>query len=78
MYALMLFLRDKIRPEDLKIFLNFIPVYIGGDFQPRVNPDEYYIFPTKRTTSQCLVFAAWIEKTLKEMECYAMIVDEPV
>lgn len=76
MYTLMLFLRDKVKPEDVEIWLNFIPVYVGGDFHPRVNPEEFYRFRTKRTTQQCLIFGSWIDKTLKEMEKYAMTVDE--
>lgn len=74
MYTLMLFLRDKIKPEDVKIWLNFIPVYMDGFF-PYVK-DEYHRFPTKRTSNQCLIFGAKIDKVLKEMEKYALSVDE--
>lgn len=75
-YCLMLLLKEKTKPEDVEIWLNFIPVYVGGDFHPRIDPDEFYRFPTKRTTAQCLLFGAWIDKTLKEMEKYAMTVDD--
>ncbi len=74
MYCLMLFLRDKVKPEDVEIWLNFIPVFLDGFF-PYVNPEIFYRFPTKRTTAQILLFGAQIDKTLKEMENYAMEVD---
>lgn len=70
MYALLLFLKEKVKPEDIEMFLNFIPVYPDGFFLT-VHPEEFYRFPTKRTTAQVLLFAAQINKTLKEMETYA-------
>lgn len=69
MYSLMLLLKEKVNPEDLTIWLNFIPVYLDGFF-PYVK-DDYKRFPTVRTTKQCLMFGAWITTTLKEMELYA-------
>lgn len=77
MYALMLYLQEKVKPEDLKIFLNFIPVKHGNDFQLTVDPDVFHIFETKRTLKQCLMFGSTIGKTLKEMESYAQVAVEP-
>lgn len=70
MYDLMLYLKLKIKPEDVRNFLNFIPVTEGQDFQLRVE-DNFLRFETKRTLKQCLMFGAQIQKTLKDMEAYA-------
>ena len=78
MYALIILLRDSIPPEELKIYLNFIPVEnrdFGGMHIP--DPDEFYRYETKRTTKQCLEFGSKIERTLKEMEEYIKTVDLP-
>lgn len=71
MYALMLYLQNKTKPEEVKMFLNFIPVIEGQDFQLRVDPENFKTFATSRTLKQCLMFGAEINKTLKEMETYA-------
>ena len=70
MYALMLYLDYGIRPEAVKMFLNFIPVIEGQDFQLRVDTENVKTFATSRTLKQCLMFGAEINKTLKEMELY--------
>ena len=70
MYALMLYLQSKTRPEDLAVYLNFIPVIEGQDFQLRVDAENVKTFATSRTLKQCLMFGAEINKTLKEMELY--------
>jgi hypothetical protein len=78
MYALMLYLQNKTKPEEVKMFLNFIPVTEGQDFQLRVDPENFKTFATSRTLKQCLMFGAEINKTLKEMEAYAQIAPDPV
>lgn len=71
MYALMLLLRDKVKPEEVHMQLNFIPVTQGGDFVYRLPEKPYYIpFYTKRTTLQVLKFVQEIEDTLVKMEAY--------
>lgn len=78
MYALMLYLKEGTKPENLNMWLNFIPVKEGGDFQlDLVSPDLFHRFQTKRTTMQCLQFGADIDKQLKEMEKYALSLDFP-
>lgn len=73
MYALMLMLTHKTKPEDVTMWLNFIHVTEGGDFQLHVtDPKSVLRFPTKRTTQQCLQFGAEIDKTIKAMEKYAL------
>lgn len=73
MYALLIMLRDGTPPDDLEIWLNFIPVAnreFGGMHIP--DPDEFYRYNTKRTVAQCLKFGGWIEQELKKMEQYAL------
>ena len=67
MYALMLFLKHKIKPEDVKMVLNFIPVlptYTMPD------PVVVHSFETSRTTKDVLEYSAFILDTLVEMERY--------
>lgn len=78
MYALMLMLTNKTKPEDVEMWLNFIPVKETQNFEmDLVSPDLFHRFPTRRTTKQCLEFGASINKTLKAMELYANTVDSP-
>ena len=79
MYALMLFLKEGTKPEDVDIWLNFIPVFENNDAQLQiVSADTFHRFNTKRTTMQCLQFGADIDKQLKLMENYAVSTDYPL
>ena len=78
MYALMLLLRDGTVPENLEIWLNFIPVEereFGGMWIPDRN--NFTRFKTTRTAKQCLEFGSKIERTLKDMEQFANVVKLP-
>ena len=77
MYNLMLYLKHKIKPEQVKNFLNFIPVFESGDFKLRVE-DKFHRFETKRSLKQCLMFGATIGKILKDMEAYAEVAVDPL
>ena len=71
MYALMLYLRDKVKPEEIKMFLNFIPVERGSDMHYRVpEPVVFHQFETRRTTTDILRYAAYVTDTVKQMEEY--------
>lgn len=71
MYALMLFLTHDVRPEDLTIYLNYIPVIEGQDMRYYLpNPVEFYQYPTKRTEKHIVEMAQYIEDTVKEMEAF--------
>lgn len=72
MYALLLFLQDKVRPEDVTMQLNFIPVERGGDMIYRMpEPPVYHAFLTRRTTQDILDYTQYILDTVKKMEEYA-------
>ena len=73
MYALMLFLRDKIKPEHIDMQLNFIPVIAGGatmDKYRMPDPVVVHSFKTKRTTRDVLEYASYVVATVKLMEEY--------
>lgn len=73
MYALLLFLQDRVKPEAVKMYLNYIPVCIGNDFDYYLpTPPTYTAIETKRTTLQILNFITELKDTVKEMEAYAL------
>jgi len=78
MYALMILLRDGTIPDQLEIWLNFIPVEnrkFGGMWIP--DRDEFHRFQTTRTAKECLAFGSLIERTHKDMEQFANVVKLP-
>ncbi len=71
MYALLLFLQDNVKPEDLKMRLNYIPVIQGGDFLLSLpNPVECYHFETSRTTRDITKYSAYIQQTRADQLAY--------
>lgn len=72
MYALMEYLNEKIKPEDIKMSLHWIPTCEdeNGEIQ-FVEPLVVQHFETKRTTKDVLLFAADILKLRQEMLEYA-------
>ena len=72
MYALLLFLQDRVKPETVTMYLNYIPVEVGNDFIYRLpDPPTYTAIPTKRTTLDILNFITYVQKTVVEMEAFA-------
>ena len=72
MYAFILYLQYGIKPEDLTIHLDYIPVEENFDGTMSVcKPHKVYTYETKRTLRECLLFGAEINKTVKDMESYA-------
>jgi len=71
MYLLLLYLSEKVKPEEVTVFLNFIPLERGGDMIYRLpEPAVYHQFPTKRTGVQLLQYAQYIADTVKAMDEY--------
>ena len=70
MYCLMLYLSEGVKPEEITIHLDYIPVQETGFFELEVLKDKVKSFQTKRTLRQVLEFGAYIHKTLREMEEY--------
>ena len=71
MYCLLLYLTEKIKPSDISIHLDAIPVQNKNDFSMEVNNDlPILTFETKRTMADILRFGAYIKGVVKEMESY--------
>jgi len=78
MYGLILYLKFKIDPGDIKMFLNFVPTF-QGTCQPisLPTPVTFKRFETKRTKMQCLAFGAKLKARRDEMRAYAQVIDIP-
>lgn len=77
MYALQNYLIESIRPEEVELTLVWLPTKKTMQKTLKteisfVEPIVPQIFKTKRTMVQCLEFANRIERTVKEMEKYAL------
>jgi hypothetical protein len=79
MYLLLNYITNKVKPEDVDVFLAWMPTKKTetGDFKVVIDfvPDienNIKIFKTKRTMVEILKFAGYIKKTYKEMEKYAL------
>lgn len=72
MYCLMLFLQHKVKPEDVTIYLNFIPVRTVGFNFELPNTPTFQTFQTKRTTFDIVKYAGYIQATVKEMDEYIL------
>lgn len=73
MYCLLLWLTEKIPPEKLRLYIEWIPTKEAGDFsiQFRDKPVVPVIFETKRTMGDVLKFGNRIKTTLVAAEAYA-------
>lgn len=73
MYALLLHLAEKIKPEDISMFISWLPTVQKGDWTIgfRDNPVVPVVIETRRTMRQCLEFGARIKRVRKEMLAYA-------
>ena len=70
MYALLLLLQNKTKPEDVTMFLNYIPTIRKGVKFRLVEPVEVYTFETSRTTMQVLDYANYIKRMVNLMDEY--------
>lgn len=74
MYALMLFLKHDIAPEDLTIYLNYIRVIEGADMRYYLpDPVECKRFKTTRTTQDIIDYVEYIERTVADMNEYVAL-----
>jgi len=70
MYALMLNLRDGIEPEDIEMWLNFIPVELVG---VTYKPTTWRAFETRRTKQHLEAYKQYIMKTVEAMDEYIRV-----
>lgn len=73
MYLLLLYISEKIKPEEMRCFIDWLPTIEDGDFSIkfRDSPPKPITIETKRTMTDILNFAAYINSVRKEMEAYA-------
>jgi len=72
MYCLLLYLTEKIKPSDISIHLDAIPVQTKNDFSMEINQNLPILsFETKRTTKDILIFANKIKSTVVAMKAFA-------
>lgn len=68
MYALLLHIQDKVKPDDIKMQLNYIPVRIVGTTYKLPDPVEVLSYPTKRTNIQVIQYVGYVKDVVKEMD----------
>ena len=74
-YAMMLYLKDKIKPEDIKMTLQWLPTGFHGDFSYDFTNKEnplIHSFETRRTMLEVLELLSDIKTARKNMEKYAL------
>lgn len=72
MYLLMNFITNKVPPEEVECFLEWVPTEETGDFkiQFTTTPPTVHQFKTKRTMIDILNFGAYINSTVDAMQKY--------
>jgi hypothetical protein len=71
MYCLLLWQLYKIRPEDVELYIDWMPTHIKDGKIAFIEPVQVHTFKTRRTMQQVLAFGQRINDTIKEMEEYA-------
>lgn len=69
-YAMLLYLAQKVKPEDIHMRLHWIPTAEQQDFTIAVS-GKHKTFPTMRTMKEVFSLMVEIKKRRKEMEAYA-------
>jgi len=72
MYLLLIYISEKIKPEEMTCYIDWLPTVENGDFTLtfRDNPPKPISFKTKRTMADLLQFASYIDSVRKEMAAY--------
>lgn len=71
LYALMNYVKHKMRPEDCEFFLEWIPTAEDGSFNIYIiDPNDVKHFVTKRTMKDLLDFGMRINRTVDAMQAY--------
>lgn len=70
-YALLAWLIDGIKPEELEFYIDYVPTYVRADLSiDLVRPIKPQIFKTKRTMTDVVRLCSEIDKTIKAMQKY--------
>lgn len=72
MYLLLLYLTQKLNPEDFDCYIHWMPTRETDDFKniEFIKEDDIKTFKTKRSMADIVRFGKYIKETYKEMETY--------
>ena len=71
MYLMMNYITNKVPPEEVECFLEWVPTEETGDFKVKFKePVEVHKFHTKRTMTDIIRFGARINATVEAMQKY--------
>jgi hypothetical protein len=71
MYLFMMYMMYKIKPEDVKVHILWLPTMQNNDFSiSLIDEKDVRVFHTKRTMRQVLEFGVRIKETVKAMQMY--------
>lgn len=68
LYALLLNLMHKVKPEDIRFRLVWLPTQENGDFSISLKNTDPVIFETTRTMRDILLFGAYVHNVYGQME----------
>lgn len=71
MYAFMLYLQHKIKPEEVEFYIDWIPTHYVDKKIAFIEPVTIHTFKTRRTMRQVLAFGQRIKDSWEAMEAYA-------
>lgn len=70
LYTFMLYMMDKIKPEDIELYIDWMPThYVDGKIA-FIKEGDIHTFQTRRTMQQCLAFGQRIKDTWDAMQEY--------
>jgi len=75
MYAMLLQLQDGVEPEEVTMYLNFIPVCLTGVTYNVCQSDTWKQFETRRTKEDVQLYQIYLMDTIAKMESYAAFRD---
>lgn len=70
MYAFLLYLTEKIKPEKMTFQIDWLPTHYEGNNIVFIEPMQIHTFKTKRNMKQVLEFGQYIKDTWAAMEEY--------
>lgn len=70
MYMFMLYLRDKIKPEDVECYIDWLPTHIEDGKIAFIKEGDIHTFKTRRSMREVLAFGQRIKDTWEQMEEY--------
>lgn len=76
MYALMLEQQDGVPPEEITMYLNFVPLRLAGVTYTTYNPVQWKQYETRRTSEQVNAYKDYIRQTVADMHEYIHTVDK--